>query len=69
MFTVHFGKFSSGLVGGAGLVMFTCTARGRVIFLDICMQEELVLPWKNGIRQGKFSLKPLFYITQEQQSQ
>lgn len=32
-------------------------------------RTSLVLPWKNGIRQGKFSLKPVFYITQEQQSQ
>lgn len=31
---------SLGLVGGAGLVLFTCTARCRVMFLDICKQNE-----------------------------
>lgn len=31
---------SLGLVGGAGLVMFTYTARCRVIFLDICKQNK-----------------------------
>lgn len=52
-----------------GFVMFTCTARCRVIFLDICKQMSQGLPWKNGISQGKFGLGPLFYITQEQQNQ
>lgn len=31
---------SLGLVGGAGLVMFTCTAQCLIIFLDICKQNE-----------------------------
>lgn len=31
---------SLGLVGSAGLVMFICTAQCRVIFLDICKQNE-----------------------------